>query len=296
MPYFLTLIHRFRSLCSGLLLIILIPLIAHAETSLWRVSKEKNSLLIGGSVHLLSSADYPLPDEYEQAFRESELLVLETDMDALSKPEVQMRLARQLIYNDGTRLKDHIKPFTLKALARYCRATGMSFEQLQTMKPALVVLTLTLNRLKESGLAGMGVDEYYLKKAKTGKKPVKGLESIETQIEALASMGAGQEDELILSTIKDLKKTDTFMDKLTGAWRKGNLIELEKLGINPMKSQFPKLNESLLSSRNSAWLSKIEAMLDTPGKEFILTGVLHLAGKDGVLAQLQKKGYLVQQY
>ena len=86
------------------------------------------------------------------------------------------------------------------------------------------------------------------------------------------------------------------MDKLTGAWRKGNLLELEKLGINPMKSQFPKLNENLLSSRNLAWLTKIEAMLDTPSKEFILTGVLHLAGKEGVLAQLQKKGYQVQQY
>ena len=120
--------------------------------------------------NLLSNADYPLPDEFEQAFRESQMLVLETDMDALSKPDVQVQLARQLMYSDGSRLKDHLKPATYKALIKYGSTIDMPIAQLQTMKPALVVLTLTLSRLKESGLAGMGVDEYYLKKSETGKK------------------------------------------------------------------------------------------------------------------------------
>lgn len=65
-----------------LLIGLLLPQLAYAETSLWRVSKGNNQIYIGGTVHLLGKSDYPLPDEFEQAFREIDLLVLEADLDA----------------------------------------------------------------------------------------------------------------------------------------------------------------------------------------------------------------------
>lgn len=279
-----------------LLIGLLLPQLAAAETSLWRISKGNNQLYIGGTVHVLSQSDYPLPDEFEQAFREIGVLVLEADLAGLSQPNAQAQLTQSLNYDDGTTLKSKLNPKTYKALTRYCKATGLSVKAMQTMKPSMVVLTLTMAELKRLGLAGAGVDQFFLDKAKKSGKQITGLESTESQINALVNMGNGHENKLILSTIKELKKTPEFMDEIKKAWRAGDLASLEKVGIKSMKADFPELNNSLLASRNTAWLPKIKAMLSSPERELILVGTLHLAGEQGVLAQLQKQGYVVEQY
>ena len=279
-----------------LLIGLLLPCLSCAETSLWRVSKGKNQLYIGGTVHLLSKSDYPLPDEFEQAFREIDLLVLEADLDALSKPKAQAQLLKSLLYTDGSTLKSRIKPKAYKALERYCKTAGFSMAAMQKMKPAMVVLTLTMTELKRLGLAGAGVDQFFLDKAKAKGKKTAGLESAETQISTLENMGKGRENELILSTIKELKQTPKFMEDMKKAWRTGNLVDLEQVGIKTMRAEFPELNKSLLISRNNTWIPKIKAMLTTPERELILVGALHLAGEEGVLAQLKKQGFAVEKY
>jgi uncharacterized protein len=279
-----------------LLIGLLLPQLAYAETSLWRVSKGNNQIYIGGTVHLLGKSDYPLPDEFEQAFREIDLLVLEADLDALSKPKVQAQLVRRLTYSNGATLKDEVKPKTFKALERYCKANNLTITAMQKMKPAMVVLTLTIVELKRLGLADAGVDQFFLEKAKSKGKKITGLETAETQINTLENMGKGHENELILSTLKELKKTPEFMGEMKKAWRIGNLADLEKIGIKTMRTEFPELNKILLTNRNNAWLPKIKAMLGTPERELILVGALHLAGEEGVLAQLKKQGFVVEQY
>ena len=279
-----------------LLLCLLLPCLAWPETSLWRVSKDNQAVLIGGTMHLLGKSDYPLPDEFEQAFREIDTLVLETDLEALAKPNAQAQLRQSLIFTDGSNLKNALKPKTYKELTRYCKASGLAINTLLAMKPALVVLTLTMVELKRLGLADAGVDQFFLDKAKAQGKKITGLESAEIQIQTLANMGKGQEDELVLSTIKDLKKTPEFMAEMKNAWRIGDLAVLEAIGIKKMNAEFPDLNQGLLTTRNNAWLPKIKAMLGTPDKELILVGALHLAGSEGVLAQLKKQAYVVEQY
>jgi uncharacterized protein len=279
-----------------LLIGLLLPCLACAETSLWRVSKGKNQLYIGGTVHLLSKSDYPLPDEFEQAFREINVLVLEADLDALSKPKAKAQLRQNLLYTVGTTLKSKIKPKTYKALRRYCKTADLSMAAMQQMKPSMVVLTLTMAELKRLGLADAGVDQFFLQKAKAKGKKVTGLETAQTQIYTLENMGKGHENELILSTIKEFQKIPEFMDEMKKAWRTGNLGDLEKIGIKTMRAEFPELNQSLLTSRNNVWIPKIKAMLSSPERELILVGALHLAGEEGVLAQLKKQGYVVEKY
>ena len=50
-----------------ILLCLLIPFHTFAETSVWRVSNGDSELFIGGTIHVLSATDYPLPIEFEQA-------------------------------------------------------------------------------------------------------------------------------------------------------------------------------------------------------------------------------------
>lgn len=277
-------------------IILLFPVLASGETSVWRVSKGVRQLYIGGAIHQLSQSDFPLPDEYEQAFREIDTLVLETDLDSLFKPEAQSKIKDALTYTNGSNLKKELNPKSYKALERFCKKNGLSIDTMSVMKPSLVVLTLTMAEMNRLGLAGAGVDQLFMNKAKAAGKKIIGLEPAEAQVNALENMGKGQEDELILSTLKNLKEITKNTDEIKKAWRTGNLGGLERTGIKSLQAEFPQFNESLLTNRNNDWIPKIAALLATPERELILVGALHLAGENGILAKLKKQGYAVDYY
>jgi uncharacterized protein YbaP (TraB family) len=276
-----------------ILLCLIIPVQAISATSLWRVSKGDSELFIGGTVHVLGKGDYPLPKEFSQAYKKSQKLVLETDLNSMNKPEMQSQLLHGLMYSKGQSLKNNLKPATYNALQRYLNASNIPVNSVQQFKPALVMLTLVMTELQRLDLADAGVDAFFNQQALADGKPLGQLESMEKQLEMLENIGKGHEDELILSTLDDLKKLPREMNDLKAAWRSGDLAQLEALGITPLRKDYPALYQSVLVKRNASWLPQIEAFLQTPETELILIGALHLAGTEGVLAQLRQRGYKV---
>jgi hypothetical protein len=123
------------------------------------------------------------------------------------------------------------------------------------------------------------------------QKPVGGLETPQEQLAMIAAMGAGQEDQLMAYTLRDIKELPAIMSSLKAAWRSGDSVTLREVFIQSFKTDSPELYEELLVKRNNAWVPEIEAMLQTTDVEFVLVGAAHLVGEDGVLAQLQGRGY-----
>jgi uncharacterized protein YbaP (TraB family) len=52
--------------------------------SVWKVSNEQHSLYIGGTIHILTPNDYPLAKEYDLAYKASDKIIFETDMQTAS--------------------------------------------------------------------------------------------------------------------------------------------------------------------------------------------------------------------
>jgi len=50
-----------------------------------------------------------------------------------------------------------------------------------------------------------------------------------------------------------------------------------------------------LTDRNRVWLPKIEELLRGEKTVFVVVGMAHLVGKDGVVESLKKKGFRVEQ-
>ena len=78
---------------------------AYAASSVWQVSKGENSVFIGGTIHVLSDADYPLPAAFEHAYSKSPILVFEADMAKMKTPAFQAAMLRAVSYSDGASLK-----------------------------------------------------------------------------------------------------------------------------------------------------------------------------------------------
>ncbi|WP_100644618.1 TraB/GumN family protein [Alteromonas facilis] len=262
--------------------------------SVWKVSHEGKSLYIGGTVHILSESDYPLPAEYKRAYDASEKLIFETDMAALQSMEFQQKTMAMMTYQDGRTFKDELSESVSQAVETHLTARGVPVQNLLTFKPSLLSITLSMIEFQVIGLTTQGVDKYYATLAMGDNKPTGWLETPDQQLNFLASLGKGQEDQLIQYTLEEIKTLKPSIDELLQQWRAGDMKALAASNVDEMKAQFPAVYHDLLVARNNNWLPQIEAMLSDDTTEFVLVGVLHLAGPDSVLHLLESKGYSVE--
>ena len=267
----------------------------YAETSVWKVQSKSSLLYLGGTIHVLKSSDFPLPREFDIAYADSELVIFETDITGMQSPEIQQLMMSKSMYADGMTLKKALSPDTYAVLKEYCDGIGIPVASLNTLKPSIVVLTLLVIELQKLGIMNDGVDHHFFHKTAADGKKTDTFETIEEQIEFIVSMGEGNENRYLIYSIRDLKKTKQMFSTMTAAWRSGDVDKLSELFLKEMKKEFPKLYKTLFTDRNNKWLDKIETYLQTPQKEFVLVGVGHMVGEDGLIEQLKRRGYDVKQ-
>jgi uncharacterized protein YbaP (TraB family) len=278
-----------------LLLLILYSSQGFSETSLWRVSKGAHTLFIGGTVHVLRKSDYPLPTAFDDAYHQSSKLVFETDIAATEDPAFGQQMLQRLMYADGRSLKDGLTPAVYRQLETFCTERGVPIVMFQQMRPPAAVVTLMMLELKRLGISDAGVDSHYFQRARAEHKTLGELETTAEQLDFLARLGKGREDDFVRYSLKDMQQLETVMRELTEAWRQGDQAKMARLSLDDMRKEFPSMYQQLLVSRNKRWLPRIEAMLNDPGTEMVLVGALHLVGDDGVLQMLRKRGYQIEQ-
>ena len=277
------------------LVVLSLPALALAQSSVWIATKDSQSVYLGGTVHLLRPADFPLPAPFETAYTASEKLYFETDIAGLSDMSVQARLLQELTYKGDQSLRTVLDDSTYQALSAHLVTIGMPIQMLEKFKPGLLVSTLQVLEFQKLGFTPQGVDAYFNSRAIEDGKALGELEPIDAQIGYIAEMGIGNESEFIRLSLEDLDEMETSMNQMLGAWRSGNDEMLDALFVNDMKEGYPELYDSLLVQRNLNWLPIIEAMFSDSDTEFVLVGAAHLVGEDGLLNMLRKKGYEVQQ-
>ena len=282
-----------KNLLVAIILNLILCLSVAADTSLWKVQLHNSVTYIGGTCHILRKSDYPLPEEFVKAYEDSDIIVFETQLEELNSPKSQEMIIKKGFYTDELSLDKVLSPRTYDFLKKYCEDSGIPVLSLNKLKPSMVVLTLLGLELQKLGVNQTGVDHYFHHMATTEGKKIEGLESVTKQIEFVVSMGEGNEDDFIEHSIKDLKKTRQILNELIPAWRQGDEDKLYQLYIAPMKTDYPNLYSTLIAERNREWLSKIKRYLQTSQNEFILVGVGHLVGKDGIINHLKRSGYII---
>lgn len=286
--------HLFLTLLSIIIFTISSPIFA--KTSVWKVSKGDDYLYIGGTIHILGKSDYPLPIEFENSYKDVKAIILETDMQKMQSMDFQMKMIDMLSYKNGEKIQDHISKATLKSLEEYLSANGVPLFTVQNFKPGMLVSMLSVIELQKLGINAEGVDNFFNNKALNDKKTLGKLETVEQQLSFLSTMGDQDTNGFIQYSLRDLKQFPTVFKSLKNAWLEGDMVEMNKIGIQPMMNEFPDTYKSLIINRNNAWIPKIEGMIKTKEIEMILVGALHLAGPDSVLTQLEARGYEVKQY
>lgn len=279
-----------------LFILFIFPAVCFSETSLWKISKNGNELYLGGTIHVLKKEDYPLPVEFNKAFEKSDKLVFETNIEMTKTPEFGQKMTRMLTFPAGKSLKDAISKKTFNKLKKYLAERNIPVESFLSYKPSMIVLVITVIELQKMGMVDVGVDEYFHNKAKQAGKTTKYFETVDEQLEFIRTMGQGNEDAMLLSSIDDMSRMEAVMNTIKSAWVSGDENKLVEVGLTEMMRDYPGIYQSLLVKRNNNWMPHIERMMGDKKVEMILVGALHLVGKDGLLQQLRDKGYTVKQF
>ena len=266
-----------------------ISLNAVADPAIWKISGEKNTVYLFGSVHVANQSMYPLGKQIESAFNESEVLAVEVDEARVDQVQLQQLMMSRGFYSGTESIKDHVSAATFDLLQKVLAGAGVPYVTVARMKPGIIALTLTVAKIMQLGYSPeLGIDRHFMKLAR-GKKEIQQLETTEQQMNLLLSFS--DDDLLLRQTLQSVDKMESMITDLVRSWKNGDTAQMEKLLLTDQIEEFPefqKVLEALIDDRNVAMAVKIQHMLNDNKDYFVVVGAGHLVGDKGIVSLLKK--------
>lgn len=266
------------------------------KSFLWKIQSKTSTVYVLGSLHLAKKEIYPLSQKIENAFDQSDFLVVEANVNDIKKIDIQ-KLMESAFYPANDALEKHVSPETFEWVKKETEGLGIPLELLDKQKPWFLAMTLvSLESIKLGLDPNLGIDKYFLSKAE-GKKKILELESLDYQISLLSGFSEKDQELFLIYTLKDLNVMEQEVGRLIQAWVSGDAQAMESL-LTRSVSEDKRLSailEKLIFERNRRMVAKIEDFLRTKETYFVIVGVGHLVGNQGILKLLGGKGYLIEQ-
>ncbi len=270
---------------------------AHAENDrafFWQLTSAQATVYLMGSIHFADKSFYPLRSEIEQAFQQSDSLVVELDISKTDAQTYNQLLSQRGIYQHGRTIKQSLSQETWLQLRQRLRHLNVPYDSIKNYKPGVLVLTLSALQVMKMGFdPGLGIDMYFLSKA--GQKKIIELETLEQQLNLFLDIPNG--DLLLKESLYSLDEAEIMMAEMVRYWKSGDEIKMSKLLFEDALNDYPAFSEiydKLFYDRNASMTQKIEVMLKQPGRYFVVVGSGHLIGEKGIVNVLLKNGYNVE--
>lgn len=230
-----------------------------AEPALFVVRDADTTIYVFGTFHALDGQSKWYGDSLEQAFEQSDELVLETLI-----PEGPQPMVAQAGFH----------PPSVTPSASFLATTRMA-----------------INAGRAQGMqVGNGADMVLRHIAEAEGKPVVGLETLDLQIAMFnhippaprpAPTGPAPSNQ-----VDGLSKT---MAEMQASWKRGDQAVFVRM-LDQLKTASPATYRMMFTERNERWADWIKARMQTPGTVFVAVGAGHLAGKDSLLVKLAQRG------
>lgn len=260
---------------------------------MWKISSPENHVYLLGSMHLAKEELYPLDPRIEAAFEQSDVLAVESDVEA-READIQAVVLELGMYPPDDSLDKHISQKTMELL----QEQGLWTPMLLRMKPWLLALQLQNQRYMQLGYQqSLGLDRHFLLKARNQGKSVKELEDMVKVMQVLASASEGREDQYLYYSLLELDRLEEIITRINNAWQDGDVAAMsdvifEEINRHPEFKEFGRL---LFDERNKKMAAEVEDYLQSGKPHFVVVGAGHLVGANSMPRLLEKMGYVVWQ-
>lgn len=270
-------------------------------TLLWRISDnglEKASYLFG-TIHMIPAADYFLPATVESALAASDRVAFEIDTREMENPATIFSLMGKMNMLNDTTLEDLLTKEEYATVTAHFEKAGLPMMLFERMKP--MFLSAMIGQDMKDLAGGFGeakaIKSYEMElteMAKTGKKEILGLETIEFQLSLFDSIPYIVQAEMLVSAINsesDPEADDQFT-QMVDMYKRRAVAEMASM-ISEESADSGNFEELLLTKRNISWIAPMQELM-TQGTTFFAVGAGHLGNDKGVIALLRSEGYSVE--
>lgn len=277
----------------------------NANAIFWKIEKAgAPASYLFGTMHLTDERINTLSPAVKAALADSRHLILELDdlspgsfMKVLTDSP---QLVGLLLYTDGRRLDQLLGPDDYRKVSDILLRSGVPANVAGLFRPWLATLLLALSGCEQRRMgAGLLPLDANLAQdaAKRGIKAI-GLETVESQFRALASVPEPDQVEMLKSGVRFHDRVDDmlettiqlYLQRQLGAVWPLQLALAAKVGV--AAQAFDSAEQSWLGTRNLGMRDKALGYL-AEGNAFIAVGALHLPGKQGLVKLFREAGFSV---
>lgn len=259
---------------------------------LWEVRKDGRTSYLYGTLHV-GRAQWMAPGPgLQKALQATQVLALE--LDPLDET-IQRELAAGIANVQRT-----LSPATVRRLKAAWAAACLPPEALARGAPELQVIDLMIADAMREGLQPLYGSEVLLSAlAKSSGRKVVSLETVAQQLDALLARDDAEAEGLVAETLNDLAQGQgrTVVRKTASVWESGDTAELERYAqwCACLESESErKLFKRLLDDRNPGLAESVDRLHAQGNTVLAAVGAMHLPGVEGMVALMEKKGYVVR--
>jgi len=285
----------------GLIAVLILVVDLYAkENFIWEIENNEVKLYLLGSIHLMKDEMYPLDPRIEEAFLESDILVVEADPANIDQDKVNQMIAEKGLYPEGKSLATELAPKLYMQVDSVFAEFNVPVSRIEKYRPWLVCLNIGLLSLNKLGYKKeLGIDVHFITSAKERQMEILELESADIQIEVLSSFPKEHQVDYLEYILKNTESIEETINAMIKTWQNGDVEKMEK---NTKQRMLEKADEltgvkeyytNLFPQRDAEIFRKLDNYLK--GSEdktyFVIVGAGHLVGDDGLLKMMEDKGY-----
>ena len=286
----------------SLILAVLLLAVAAQAQLLWKVSG--NGLgrpsYIFGTHHMAPATMIDQIKGMDEAISGCDIVVGEVEKDSLMSPEVQARMAQDMIAPlDSTLdvlLTTEEYRVVEKVFDKYFGTMGVKLSQMKSLKPSAISTQMqAMQALKyfPNFDATNLIDVAVQQRANDAGRPSVGLESVQEQIDLLFN---GPLTEQAKGLVESCKQDEFFQVQsaaLVDAYMSQNLDKIFTVMTDATMGGSEEAMDALIYNRNRAWTAKLVEMMPERAC-LVCVGAGHLPGDQGLIQLLRNEGFTVE--
>ena len=254
---------------------------------LWEVKSKdgKTTSYLYGTMHLMDAKLFYFPKKLKKLLLKSDVLSME--IANINDPD----LSTDALFLKDESLSDYFNTEQMDSIYRWAeKSMLMNKEQFLTnfnkAKPFLLMQFLLQSSLPENSKS---YEKEFENLAIKNKIATTGLESVTEQLNLFTSFNKKVQTEMVMSSLREEAEAKNSFEQMQQIYLTQNLDNLYT--FMKKESDSPIANSRVfLENRNQNWIPQMEKMMENKSV-FFAVGAAHLAGPEGVIELLIKKGY-----
>ncbi len=274
----------------------------NGQARFWKISREAvPASYLFGTIHMTDDRVTKLSEGVRAAIQNSKVVTLEVaDIGQSAMMAALGQSPTLMMFGDGRRLDQLLSPEAFKQVEEQLEAARLPAAFANRFKPWVVSMVLAVSNCERSRMQhGKKVLDMHIAQIASAKAiPVVGLETIEDQLKASASVPMAEQVAMLRSSLKFADRIDDMRETLLQLYLTGRLgaaLPLQKhfARSGSQDVSFEGFKAKMIDGRNRRMRERLLPLL-SDGGVFVAVGGLHLPGENGLVALLRNAGYEVE--